>query len=164
MVMTLSGGGPGDRDWRDFPAGSPLYTDDWEADDLVRIGLAVEDPEAGGGAGTAQPPAPEAEAPGISEPVRSGAPLPPEPSPAPVAPPEVSPVAEVSGVAEVAAVPPSDADVIERTQAPPAAAEPPQPSDIKQRWIDYAIAMGEDPGVAPNMTKADLMSKYGGRL
>jgi len=40
----------------------------------------------------------------------------------------------------------------------------PLPADPKQAWVDYAIAQGEDPDVAPRLTKADIMSKYGGRL
>jgi len=95
MIVTLSGGGPGGRDWRDHPAGSPPFeVEDWEAEDLIRIGLAVAAPEGG--------------------------------------------------------------------EEPPQLA--PMPHDIKQRWVDYAISQGEDPDIAPNMTKADLMSKYGGRL
>jgi hypothetical protein len=43
-------------------------------------------------------------------------------------------------------------------------AEPPAPHDIKQKWIDYAVLCGENPDTARDMTKADLMSKYGGRL
>lgn len=52
-----------------------------------------------------------------------------------------------------------------------AAAEPlpvaaaPGPSAPKQAWIDYAVsAHGADVHAAGNMTKADLMSRYGGRL
>ena len=45
--------------------------------------------------------------------------------------------------------------------------EPPKPADPKQAWFDYATAT--DPGgmagkKIDDVTKADLMSKYGGRL
>lgn len=46
-------------------------------------------------------------------------------------------------------------------------AEPPRvpgPAAVKQEWIDYAISQGADPDKAAAMTKADLMSRYGGRL
>lgn len=41
----------------------------------------------------------------------------------------------------------------------------PGPSAPKQAWIDYAVqAHGADVHAAGSMTKADLMSRYGGRL
>jgi hypothetical protein len=43
-------------------------------------------------------------------------------------------------------------------------AEAPGPSAPKQAWINYAISTGADPDKAAAMTKADLMSRYGGRL
>jgi hypothetical protein len=74
----------------------------------------------------------------------------------------VSPVTEVSPVAEVPGEPPAEEAADPAVGEPPE--EPPNPHDIKQRWIDYAVARGEPPEVARDMTKADLMSKYGGRL
>lgn len=45
------------------------------------------------------------------------------------------------------------------------AAGAPGPSAPKQAWIDYAVnAHGADVQAASAMTKADLMSRYGGRL
>ena len=44
-------------------------------------------------------------------------------------------------------------------------AEAPGPSAPKQAWIDYAVQVqGADVHEASAMTKADLMSRYGGRL
>ena len=44
-------------------------------------------------------------------------------------------------------------------------AEAPGPSAPKQAWIDYAVQVhGADVHAAGSMTKADLMSRYGGRL
>lgn len=44
-------------------------------------------------------------------------------------------------------------------------AETPGPSAPKQAWIDYAVNVhGADVHAAGSMTKADLMSRYGGRL
>lgn len=44
-------------------------------------------------------------------------------------------------------------------------AEAPGPSAPKQAWIDYAVDVhGADVHAAGSMTKADLMSRYGGRL
>lgn len=40
----------------------------------------------------------------------------------------------------------------------------PAPADPKQVWIDYAVSQGLSPDEAAAMTKADLMSRYGGRL
>jgi len=47
---------------------------------------------------------------------------------------------------------------------PAPVAEAPGPSAPKQAWIDYAISTGASPDAAAAMTKADLMSRYGGRL
>jgi hypothetical protein len=43
-------------------------------------------------------------------------------------------------------------------------AESPGPSAPKAAWITYAISQGADEDTAAAMTKADLMSRYGGRL
>jgi|SRR5215472_6847455 len=42
--------------------------------------------------------------------------------------------------------------------------EAPSPSAPKADWVDYAVSKGEVPATAVSMTKADLQSKYGGRL
>jgi hypothetical protein len=115
-----------------------------------------------------------------------------------VAPPEVSPLAEVYPAAEVAgggtypaavAVAVEDPAAVEApavagvagengglgtgTEGPvtsflgdPGTAEagPPAPSGPKQSWVDYAVSQGATADEAAAMTKADLMSRYGGRL
>lgn len=40
----------------------------------------------------------------------------------------------------------------------------PSPGSPKQEWVDYAVSQGADVHAAGGMTKADLMSRYGGRL
>jgi hypothetical protein len=146
MIVNLSGGGPGGRDWRDYPAGAALTAEDWEAEDLIRIGLAVPAPDAGG-EGTL----PEPEPPAVAE-TEPGAAAGSEDT-------GISPVTEVSPLAQTAltsagALPPE----------PAAEPEPPAPGDVKQKWVDYAVARGENPDTAAAMTKADLMSKYGSRM
>jgi hypothetical protein len=44
------------------------------------------------------------------------------------------------------------------------AGDAPAPSAPKQAWVDYAVSKGADVHAASNSTKADLMSRYGGRL
>jgi hypothetical protein len=137
MLVSLSGGGPDNRDWRDFPAGAELDVADWEADDLLRIGLAV--------AAAAAPPAPSLTAPD---------PEPPPPEPPPAEPDTgISPVAAVSPVAQAAV-----------TSAGAVAAGPPAPHENKQAWIDWAVTQGLARESAETWTKADLISRYGGRL
>jgi hypothetical protein len=41
---------------------------------------------------------------------------------------------------------------------------PPRPADPKQAWVEYAVAQGTGEDEANLMTKADLMSRFGGRL
>jgi hypothetical protein len=150
MIVTLSGGGPGDRDWRDYPAGASLEVEDWEAEDLIRIGLAVPGPE--GGSGRPAMPEPAAEVPaGESEPA-AGAAAAPDTGVSPLA--EVSPLAQAA-VTGAGTVPPGE---------PADETGPPAPHDAKRAWIDWAITRGADPDTAAAMTKADLMSRYGGRL
>ena len=45
-----------------------------------------------------------------------------------------------------------------------AAPETPNPSDPRQAWVDYAISKGVAAAEIAKMTKADLQSRYGGRL
>ena len=53
----------------------------------------------------------------------------------------------------------------EKASAPePEPAEPPRPSDPKPDWVDYAADRGLARDKAEAMSKADLMSRYGGRL
>jgi hypothetical protein len=182
MLQYISGGRHDGRDWPDPQRGDgEIEVPEWEARDLLAGRLAVP---AGGGAGSSAAPAPQAEAPVQHEPGAGAAAVPPEPAPVP--PPEVSAVTEVSPVAEVAGerqalpgTPPEapaavagvpdaaalpEPEPVAETVMEELPAGPPNPHDIKQRWVDYAVTRGEDPEIARDMTKADLMSKYGGRL
>lgn len=83
-------------------------------------------------------------------------------SPEAGSPDDGSPPAEGAGVHKVTAE--SDAP-IEVTQEDGAAAGAPAPSAPKQDWIDFAVQVhGADVHEVTGMTKADLMSRYGGRL
>ena len=162
MLVGISGGRHDGRVWP--PAGHPIEIPDWEAEHLI----------AGGNAEPHDGPEPE------REPLL---PPPPERDPVPevvsVAPPEVSPLAEVSPVAgtsgteEQAHAPePEPATVVpEPDAAPPAPEEVPEagsaqpsPSAPKKAWIDYAVSQGADVHEVSAYTKIDLMSRYGGRL
>ena len=84
----------------------------------------------------------------------------------PPAPPKAAKVKEP----EKASEPEKPADVLPKAapeKAPepePEPAEPPRPSDPKQDWVDYAADRGLARDKAEAMSKADLMSRYGGRL
>jgi len=71
---------------------------------------------------------------------------------------------------------PPDAAVPAAVPHPPLAVPPPPPGDApppdddpdspavraaKQAWVEHAVAVGCDPGVAASMTKADLIATYG---
>lgn len=93
----------------------------------------------------------------------------PGPGPAAVPPPEVSPLAAASPVAEVAGGHAATQAAVFAPEVPsaesPGTGPPPAPGAPKQAWIDYAVtAHGADVHAASNMTKADLMSRYGGRM
>lgn len=177
MIVGISGSRHDDRPWP--PPGVMFEVPDWEGRDLIRGGNAVpanpaarrayedlewgtENPEPAGTqqlpgtppATTAAPdPAPEPPAPEPPAPEDSANPADPEDS----ANPHASPAADVPGAGPDQAQEPAPA-------SGPSPAEVPGPSAPKQAWIDYAIAQGAAEGTASAMTKADLMSKYGGRL
>jgi hypothetical protein len=178
MQDHISGGRWDGREWP--PANGTIEVPEWEAKDLIAGRLAVP---AGGSTGGSAAPVQQAEAPAHSEPGAGAAAAPsqlpgrpPEPaqSAVPVAPPQVSPLAEVSALAEVGgkvgAQPepqpqpeqaPAEEETVAAEAIPPG---PPSPSDVKQKWIDYGISQGGEPDAVAAMTKADLMSRYGGRL
>ena len=178
MIQYISGGRHDGRNWPD-PMNSDGIIDvpDWEARDLIIGGnaypveerertaaqqadtasaeaaLAAEHAEVasreaaaaaetarapdGGGAGSepGEPLADTGTEPTVAAPEdASAAPAPPAPDPAGVAP------------------------AMAGTPAAPA------PSAPKQAWIDFAVAQGADVNAVSAMTKADLMSRYGGRL
>jgi hypothetical protein len=80
----------------------------------------------------------------------------------------VTPPAPVSLPSETAAGPvlpePSPEDASPGPAAPGGDPEPPKPSDPKQDWMDYAVTQGMTEDEAGAQTKADLMSRFGGRL
>ncbi len=87
-------------------------------------------------------------------------PPPPVPAPPPPPAPALAPMV-VSQPAATAAGPLPSPPEPEPDPEPPSA---PGPADPKAEWIGYAISRGADPDTAGRMTKADLMSRYGGRL
>jgi hypothetical protein len=177
MVVHISGGRHDGRPWPVLgpPDWGLIDVPDWEAEDLIRGGnaFAAEDPN--------PEPAPPAET------WRPLVDVPEQPAAA-VAPPQVSPLAEVYGAAEVGGTAPEPeqqglpapaetvaaepAVAVAAVQASPAGPEPvtetvaqaPPPSAPKKAWIDYAVTQGADVHAASAMSKIDLMSRYGGRL
>ena len=145
---TLSGGRCDGRPWP--PAGTPIDIPDWEAEHAVNAGWAYyyEPPAADPDPGAVREPAAEA----VLEAGEAGHPagdLAPEP---PAAKDAHAPVQEP--VPDPVPVPePEDEDP-----------DPPRPSDPKQDWVDYAQSRGMSPVTAAAMSKADLMSRFGGRL
>lgn len=136
MVTSMSGGRYDDRQWP--PPGIPFEVPDEEGEGLIRWHHAVK----------------------LAD------------SPAPV-PEHVTAPAPVSLPAETAAGPvPAEPEFRETAAAKIAEAlalaereEPPKPSDPKADWVEYAVrAKGADPDVAFRMSKADLMSRFGGRI
>jgi hypothetical protein len=171
MLIGISGGRHDGRQWP--PAGWVLDIPDWEARDLVRSGFALNaDPPPAQAAlkqdwvdyavGQGEDPAQaadmtkaelieEAAAPPAGEPANVS--LPAHTAAGPVAP-ESLPVPETSAGA-------GDPDT---GRGASAEANPPAPADPKTAWIDYAVSQGAKADAAAGMTKADLMSRYGGRI
>lgn len=157
MLVGVSGSRHDGRPWP--PVDGEIEVPGWEADDLIAGGNAVpagrrvKEKDAGW------------EPPGTTLTTRPGD---PETEDIPDA---QAPVAEVAAVPDPAA-PRDPEDEHDRLEAvadgteqpeyrPPAV---PAPSEPKQAWIDYAVACGAEQDKAAAMTKADLMSRYGGRL
>jgi hypothetical protein len=174
MRESLSGGRYDGRPWP--PAGEKIDVPDWEYERSLAAGWAVHaDPDP-------EPAPPEPVKAPEPEPVRVYAsahkPEPeekykPEPEPARVqarAPEPVRVPAEVSRETAPEEDAPRWQDEFGGSDPPgapapePEPAEPPRPSDPKQDWIDYAADQGLDREKAAAMSKADLMSRYGGRL
>jgi hypothetical protein len=142
MYDHISGGRWDGREWP--PAGGEIDVPDWEGRDLITGRLAVL--------------AQEQRARSMTE----GEPEPPSAPPEP--PPPEAPPAEETQVSAVTGVSPLAETSMTSAGAPAGAGEMPRPQDAKQAWIDWAVASGADPEQAAAMTKADLMSRYGGRL
>jgi hypothetical protein len=139
MVQQQSGGRWDDRPWP--PPGVEFEVSAEEGAGLVRSHTAVKIRELKADRPEyVTPPAP------VSLPSETAAgPVPPDPAPEADASP--GPAAPSDGVGDV-----QDE------------AEPPKPGDPKQAWIDWAVGQGMDGERAGAMSKADLMSRYGGRL
>ena len=159
MLTWISGGRHDGTNWPDPGVeDAAIEVPGWEADDLIRAGLAVRTSE--------QPAAPPAR----------------EESSAPEPAPELAPgtlVSPSSTAAGASAPPAGDQDDAGQAEGATEPAEPeaepaeaatgtpavaPAPSAPKQTWIDFAVSQGATPEEAASMTKADLMSRYGGRL
>jgi hypothetical protein len=156
MVVGISGERHDGRRWP--PAGTVLTVPDWEAEDLIRGQNAVPVSQADDVPAAPPPvvsdPRPESQAAGEQLAAKAAAEeeaAGDETAPTPVVPPEISAVAQVSPLARVSGAEPDPGIT-------------PIPSAPKQAWIDYAIAQGATTEDASSMTKADLMSRYGGRL
>ncbi len=154
LKETLSGGRADGRPWP--VAGDAIDVPDWEYDHCIAAGWAVH----------ADPPEPEPA---------------PEPEPEPVqaevleineaghptgnlvqaVPARAEAVADEPGQPADEPGQPADEPGQPAEEAVP---EPPRPSDPKQAWIDYAVTQGMDEDKAAAMSKADLMSRFGGRL
>jgi hypothetical protein len=141
MLHWISGGRWDGRDWPD--AGGEIDIPEQEARDLIAGNMAV------------------AAAPLPARSMTEGEPEPPaEPLPAPP-PPEDTQVSAVTQVSPLAQAALTGAGAAAQPAEP---AEMPRPQDPKQAWIDWAVASGAGAEQAAAMTKADLMSRYGGRL
>jgi hypothetical protein len=136
---------------RDGEAWPPVWgkidLPDAEAWDMIRAELAEQADEAEPGQLPGRPPAQEVAAPAVPDAAEDGEPGEGDGADTgqgePAETPEPEPAAAGTGT--------------------PAAA--PGPSAPKQAWIDYAVNVhGADQATAAAMTKADLMSRYGGRL
>lgn len=150
MVMHMSGTrANGEK----YPPGfTPFLVEDWEGEHLIRGGCARQ----------IAPPPGRAQAP-------VAVPAPPAPEP-PVPQSEPSPTAAGPVMPDVPRSEPSltaagpEPQAAEPEPEPEPDARRPAPSDPKQAWVDYAVAQGLDWDTASRMTKADLQSRYGGRL
>jgi hypothetical protein len=88
----------------------------------------------------------------------------PAPAPAPSAPepgPGPAPENVFSGTVTSAGAASAQAGIPDAEGQLP---DVPKPNDAKQAWVDFAMAHGATEDEANMATKADLMSKYGGRL
>jgi hypothetical protein len=148
---TLSGGRADGRPWP--VAGEVVDVPDWEYDHCIAAGWAEH----------ADPPAPPKAA-KAKEPEKAKA-KEPEKEPAKAHEPEKTeahepekPAGGKVGLYE------GDQVVLAKAPEPETAPEPPRPSDPKQDWVDYAADRGLARDKAEAMSKADLMSRYGGRL
>jgi hypothetical protein len=145
-------------DNREWPTpGEPFSVPEWEGEALTRIKEAVytSDEEA---ANLSQPKV-DSEVVPLDEPIEreyhGGQ---------PVSSPKVS--ADVEPVVEENVEEPTEEVVAEEDTADEAVEEvtKPAPYASKADWVTYAVSQGHDADDASSLTKADLQSRYGGRL
>jgi len=186
MRFQMSGGRHDNRPWP--PAGTDFEVPAWEGRDLIRGEMADPadeqarkdwqaeqerragpspghpsklDPRPAADPGASVPavlsePAETAAGP-VAKPGRAGDPE-PEPEPSAAGSVAGNRAGEAGSTAE-------EAGAAEPVTEPPAPGpDVPGPSSPKQAWISYAVTQGAEPDTASAMTKADLMSRYGGRL
>jgi hypothetical protein len=186
MTITISGGRADGRDWPDR-WGDAIDLPEEEALPLIRAGNAiqVDPPEAARPLPppASQVPAPQSEPAGTARgPVIAGGTSFMPTGPAPVVeadPARLTPVSDPHAFAQMEPAVPGDAiastfaeyaqggAIGDDDDVPPLPADgmnQPKPADPKQAWVDYAMAHGETEDEANMQTKAQLMSKYGGRL
>jgi hypothetical protein len=181
MLDYISGGRHDGREWPDpYRGDAVIEVPDWEGEDLIRAHLAAR----------VQPPAPAPPLPGPASAVaaehgdRAAAEATRHLAAAQAA--RVPAAAQsLPGRPDVPGVPGQDfaagaqaaaggeagepGELAEPAAEPSAVADgdpavAPGPSAPKQAWIDWAVTQGAGPDQAAAMTKADLMSRYGGRL
>jgi hypothetical protein len=185
MRYYISGGRHDGRDWPQPDV--PIEVPDWEGEDLIRGGNAVRVAAPALVSGSPPPPPQSQQLPGQPPRLQPLPGTPPVPETAHLNETAASPAAqatqpeggasrEAAAAAEPAGAPagnraggspgepggPAAEPIVAAATSPPAA---PGPSAAKRAWIDYAVAGHKaDPAQAEAMTKADLMSRYGGRL
>lgn len=169
MRYQISGARYDGRPWP--PGGGIIGVPEWEFRDLIRGGHA--DPDGKDAAAAWQKmvePPPLGRPSKIDPPVQAGQATEEEQT-EPVPEPSAAGAVAAQGMAGDAGQQDSAgaAELADLPGIPGPAAEPeparaPGPAAIKQEWIDYAVSQGASPEQAAAMTKADLMSRYGGRL
>lgn len=143
MISQRSGGRYDNRDW---PApGEPFSVPEWEGEALTRIKEAIytDDAEA---ANLSQPKV-DSDVEPLEEKYHGGQ---------SVSSPNVN--SDVEPV-EVAPVEDAEEEVTEEEEV-----RKPAPYASKADWVSYAVAQGHDSDDASTLTKAELQSRYGGRL
>lgn len=152
MTLTISGGRADGRPWPDR-LGAAIDVPREEGEHLVKVGQAFEVAPPAGVQATLIP-APAADP--VSEPAATAA------GPVPETAAGAQAAAASAGV-PAAEVPEPAAEEIP-AEAPADSPELPKPADSKQAWIDYALGQGASAAAVADATKADLMSRFGGRL
>jgi hypothetical protein len=161
MAISMSGGRDDDRPWPGIRV--PFEVTDEEGAGLVRWGHATDLTALGW---TLDQVPPHMRLPGTAHvPAPAPVSLPSETAAGPADnPPPDEPLPAVHDLPEdprpASMTQPVDTEMLGVDDLP----EPPKPSDPKQAWFDYALTQGLTGKGIDDVTKADLMSQYGGRL